>query len=134
MTPLASAASLVAQGNSQRVQGVALYEITDIAAGQENSLVIRFFILNPHEMGPAFGSRNTFLELTVTDFSNPNTVYASATAWAENAAVTMLPREVPPGTTELKIRGGIVIPGSRSGGSQQPGQANLSIQVEVSQR
>ena len=33
VTPLASAASLVAQGNSQRVQGVALYEITDIAAG-----------------------------------------------------------------------------------------------------
>ena len=132
--PLPATASLVARGNSQRLQGVSLYDITNIAIGHENNLSIRFFILNPHEMSLAFGSEKTFLELTVTDFSNPNEEFAAATASAEEAGVTLLPRGVPAGTTQLKIRGNIVIPGGRAGGAEQPAQKNLIIFVEVSQR
>ena len=64
ITELPQTASLGAKGNSQRIQGVALYSITDIAPGFENSLTLRFYILNPHEMGLAFGSDRTFLELS----------------------------------------------------------------------
>ena len=131
ITELPQTASLGAKGNSQRIQGVALYDITEIAPGFENSLTLRFYILNPHEMGLAFGADRTFLELSVTDFSNPNTVYASGRAHRERGTIALLPRGVPEGTTKLKLRGNIVIPGGRSGGVKKPGQQSLNIRLEV---
>ena len=131
ITELPQTASLGAKGNSQRIQGVALYSITDIAPGFENSLTLRFYILNPHEMGLAFGSDRTFLELSVTDFSNPNIVYASGTAYREKGTIALLPRGVPEGTTQLKLRGNIVIPGGRAEGVTKPGQEVLNIVLEV---
>ena len=134
ITQLASAASLVSKGNSQRIQGVGLYDITDIASGFENSLTLRFYVLNPHEMGLAFGSEKTFLELSVTDYSNPNLVYAAATASTQAGSVTLLPRNVPAGTTKLKLRGDIVIPGGRAGGAKKPGSQPLKTLLETTQR
>ena len=131
ITQLPQTASLGAKGNSQRIQGVALYSITDIAPGFENSLTLRFYILNPHEMGLAFGADKTFLELSVTDFSNPTIVYASGTAHREKGTIALLPRGVPEGTTQLKLRGNIVIPGGREGGAKKPGQQSLNIALEV---
>lgn len=131
ITKLPQTAALAARGNSQRIQGVALYEITDIAPGFENSLTLRFYILNPHEMGLVFGADRTFLEISVTDYSNPNIVYASGTAHKEKGTIALLPRGVPIGTTQLKLRGNIVIPGGREGGSRQPGQQPLDIALEI---
>lgn len=132
ITEVASSASLVAKGNSQRIQGVALYDITNIAPGFENSLTLRFYILNPQDIGLAFGSDNTFIELKVTDFSNPNIIYASGRAFKDMGSIILLPRGVPQGTTKLKLRGAVTIPGGRSGGAQQPGQTSLATQLELS--
>ena len=131
ITELPQTAALGSKGNSQRIQGVALYNITDIAPGFENSLTLRFYILNPHQMGLAFGADKTFLELSVTDFSNPNTVYATGRAHREKGTIALLPRGVPEGTTQLKLRGNIVIPGGREGGVKNPGQESLNIKLEV---
>ena len=131
ITELPQTASLDAKGNSLRIQGLALYDIADVASGFENSLTLRFYILNPHQMGQAFGADKTFLELFVMDYSNPNTVYASSRAHRENSTIPLLPRRVPEGTTKLKLRGDIVIPGRREGGVKKPGQESLNIKLEV---
>ena len=133
-TATKATASLKARGNSGKNQGATLYEITDIARGFENKLTVRLYVLNPEEMGLAFGEDRTELELTVTDFSDPNIVYASATASADKARVTLLPRGAPAGIDRLKLRGSIVIPGNRAKGAEEPKQPNLDIFVEVSHR
>ena len=94
---------------------------------------LRFYIINPQDMGQIFGSDKAILQLKVTDFFDETVVFADGTARARDALVTLLPRGVPSGTTKLTLRGDVQFPkGVPEGTVLAP--ENLETFLEVTQR
>ena len=118
-------------GNAQKIQGLDLYDITNIDAKFLNRLTLRLYITNPQDMGSIFNNPNAFLEVTVTDPGDPNAVYASATMTRQQASVALMPRGVPGGTTGLKVRSSITVPGGRPPG-RQASVGSLTTLLEMS--
>ena len=94
----------------KKILNVTLHRVTNIAAGHENHMSLRFYILNPQEVAQLLGSDKAILQLVVTDFSDETVVFADGTARAQDASVTLLPRGVPLGTTKLALRGDLQFP------------------------
>ena len=117
----------------KKILNVTLHQVTNIAPGHENDMSLRFYIINPQEMGQIFGSDKAILQLKVTDFFDATIVFANGTARARDALVTLLPRGVPSGTTELALRGNVQFPqGVPEGIALAP--ENLETFLEVTQR
>jgi len=117
----------------KKILNVTLHQVTNIAPGHENDMSLRFYIINPQEMGQIFGSDKAILQLKVTDFFDEAIVFADGTARARDALVTLLPRGVPSGTTKLTVRGDVQLPkGVPEGAVLAP--ENLETFLEVTQR
>ena len=110
VVPLNPATYTVANGNAQKIQGVDLFDITNIHSQSINSLTARFYILNPQDMGKVFNNPNAFLLVKITDYDDPEVVYASATATRERASVLLRPTGIPGSTSQLKVRADVVVP------------------------
>ena len=117
----------------KKILNVTLHQVTNIAPGHENDMSLRFYIINPQEMGQIFSSDKAILQLKVTDFFDETVVFADGTARARDALVTLLPRGVPSGTTKLALRGDVQFPkGVPEGTVLTP--ENLETFLEVTQR
>ncbi len=117
----------------KKILNVTRHQVINIAPGHENDMSLRFYILNPQDMGQIFGSDKAILQLKVTDFFDETVVFAGGTVRARDALVTLLPRGVPSGTTKLILRGDVQRPeGAPEGTVLAP--ENLETFLEVTQR
>ena len=117
----------------KKILNVTLHQVTNITSGHENDMSLRFYIINPQDMGQMFGNDKAILQLAVTDFFDETVVFAGGTAQAEDALVTLLPRGVPSGTTKLALRGDVQLPGGVLEGTVLAPE-NLETFLEVTQR
>ena len=117
----------------KKILNVTLHQVTNTAPGHENDMSLRFYIINPQEMGQIFSSDKAILQLKVTDFFDETVVFADGTARARDALVTLLPRGVPSGTTKLALRGDVQFPKSVPEGTVLTPE-NLETFLEVTQR
>ena len=117
----------------KKILNVTLHQVTNIAPGHENDMSLRFYIINPQEMGQIFSSDKAILQLKVTDFFDETVVFADGTARARDALVTLLPRGVPSSTTKLTLRGDVQFPGGVPEGTVFA-LGNLETFLEVTQR
>ena len=128
---------MVTTGNKEatvkKLLNVTLHQVTNIAPGHENDMSLRFYILNPQDMGQIFASDKAVLQLKVTDFFDETVVFAKGTVRARDALVTLLPRGVPSGTTKLALRGDVQFPQGVPEGTVLALE-NLETFLEVTQR
>ena len=124
----------VPNGNALKVQGVDLYDITNIHSPAINNLTARFYVLNPQDMAGVLANPNSFLLVKVTEYDDPEVVYGSAMVTRERASVLLQPTGIPGSTSRLKLRAEVVVPGGSPPGVQLDTVSGLTTLLEVSQR
>ncbi|MBS7631260.1 hypothetical protein KEJ47_06765 [Candidatus Bathyarchaeota archaeon] len=107
-------------GKAQRIYGQAIFNISNIAHGMVNRLLIHVILTDPQDLIKVFGNRHAYINVTVSDSSNtPGNVYAWDILSEENTEVLLKTQGVPIETTKLYIQVTIRVPGGPPPGQQE---------------
>jgi len=122
----------VTLGKAQRTSGVTIFNISRIAPGAANLLLIHMILVNPQDIVKVLGNPNAYINVTVSNSSStPGEIYVWDILSKERAEVFLKPQNVPVGTRTIYIQVSITVPGGPPAGQQGEDSLNYYCRVDL---